>query len=164
MCGISSLQDLLLGRRVLTLVTVVCVALVALPAVSEAQYRPSYFPRPGGFSQTLPQYGSSSGGGAGGDTELGNRDNNPANTMRPLPAPGSSAAVEDTELANRVQEWPQAVQPFWFLNQQAIAQHVGQRVPCQGPGCPGVLVGPAPQASFIGGGGRGSGTGSAGSG
>ncbi|XP_026285013.1 uncharacterized protein LOC113210997 [Frankliniella occidentalis] len=142
----------------LNLVIVACVALAAVCPVSEAQYRPSYFPRPGGFSQTLPQYG-----GGGGDTDLGNRDSAPGAAgagagagAAVVPAPGSANAVEDTQLANRVQEWPQAVQPFWFLNQQAIAQHVGARQPCVGAGCPGVLVGPAPQASFIGSGVRGS--------
>ncbi|XP_034230459.1 uncharacterized protein LOC117639167 [Thrips palmi] len=128
-------------------VVVVCIAVAAClsPAPAGAQYRPSYAPRPGGFSQELPQYG---GPAASSDTDLGNRDNKPGS----LPAPGMTNTLEDTQLANRVPSWPRPNQPFWFLNQQHIAQHTGQAVPCVGANCnPAPFpVGPAPQSSFIG--------------
>lgn len=127
-----------------------CIVLTAcLAPPAAAQYRPSYAPRPGGFSQELPQYG---GPAASSDTDLGNRDNKPGREPENLPAPGMANTLEDTQLANRVPSWPRPNQPFWFLNQQAIAQHTGQAVPCVGSGCnPAPYpLGPAPQSSFIG--------------
>ena len=130
--------------QVRSLVAAVLVLVSLAGALAAPQYRPSYFPRPGGFSQVLPQYG-----GGDGNTDIGNRDNAP-------PAPGMPNSLDDTQLANRVQEWPRPNQPFWYLNQQAIAQHKAQSVPCQGSGCPPPPLGPAPQSSFIGSAARGS--------
>jgi hypothetical protein len=121
---------------------VVCVVCGVVPVLAAPQYRPSYFPRPGGFSQELPQYGGE------GATDIGNRDNAP-------PAPGMNNSLDDTQLANRVQEWPRPNQPFWFLNQQHIAQHTAGTAPCQGSGCAPAPIGPAPQSSFLGSGARG---------
>jgi len=121
--------------------------LLSVAAVAMAQYRPSYFPRPGGFSTVLTTNSE------GSQVNLGDR-----NSAFQPDAPGSENYLVDTQLNNRVQTWPKEKLPFWYINREHIEQHRNQGVPCTGEGCAqatanrGSFAGPdqAPRPSFFG--------------
>nr|CAD7571076.1 unnamed protein product [Timema californicum] len=94
--------------------------------MSYAQIRSPYAPRPVGVVNVLPRFLDPEDNVP---SRLGNDKNSPsASTPSAVTLPASlKGSNVDTEMASRVNDWPDAHKPFWFVNAQHINRHVSQQ-------------------------------------
>nr|CAD7402754.1 unnamed protein product [Timema poppensis] len=94
--------------------------------MSYAQIRSPYAPRPVGVVNVLPRFLDPEDDVP---SRLGDDKNSPsASTPSAVTLPASlKGSNVDTEMASRVNDWPDAHKPFWFVNAQHINRHVSQQ-------------------------------------